>query len=74
MSLEGEKRKKPNKKREGVQTDETKKLHELLLVTAGEKLDICSKACCLDFFSLVAVVFVCVCFFLLGLCHFYGQL
>lgn len=60
---------------EKTKTDETKKgLQELLLVTAGKRMDIYSKVCCcLDFF-LVAVSFFYFYFPLLGLCRFYGQL
>lgn len=54
-------REKKNKQKTGRSSNwRNKKLHELLLVTAGEKLDICSKACSLDFFPLL-LLFLCVC-------------
>lgn len=72
MSLEGEK--KTNKKREGVETDETKNYTSYCLLLLERSWTSVPKLVVWIFFSLVAVVFVCVCFFLLGLCHFYGQL
>lgn len=73
MSLEGRKKKKKKRNRKEFKLTK-EKTTRVIACYCWREVGHLFQSLLFGFFSLVAVVFVCVCFFLLGLCHFYGQL